>query len=203
MRHQRATRSGDNPREQKRGWTAFQVGGRARSTSQTKDNLVWPSKDVIDNWINIDLLRQGKHWWTSKQEVGGECEGVMEVIRRCREIWPILEPTGVTSTPWTATPVNLQCYFNFNIFILTHFRPKSTSKWGGLGWNVPIFLYFWISQHLAWHRPKIIRALKLFLFPEKSARKGPNFNGYRLKQQEVLKEKIDIKIYWYINKFRS
>ena len=40
----------------------FQGSAVGRCASQTKDNLVCPSNDVIDNWINIDLLRQGKHW---------------------------------------------------------------------------------------------------------------------------------------------
>ena len=115
------------------------VGGRPRPTSQTKDNLVWPPKDVIDNWINIDLLRQGKHWWTSKH--GGRMWGGDGGYGggEFGQFWN--QPASEALPGWTSTPVNLQCYFNVNLHPHSkcNFRPKS--RWVGV-WNVPIFLLF-------------------------------------------------------------
>lgn len=106
------------------------VGGRPRPTSQTKDNLVWPPKDVIDNWINIDLLRQGKHWWTSKH--GGRMWGGDGGYGggEFGQFWN--QPASEALPGWTSTPVNLQCYFNVNLHPHSkcNFRPKS--RWVGV-----------------------------------------------------------------------
>ena len=149
-----------------------------RCASQTKDNLVCSSNDVIDNWINIDLLRQGKHWWTSKHKLAGRgkgnclktnfgwCEGWSDHVGEMKV--GNSRPGGCQQHSVDKRASEPPCYFK------RYFRPTSTSKWGR-----PELLYFSLFLDISTSRltARITLALGIFPFPADTGhRSKPQWN---------------------------